>query len=174
MKSLVLKSVFVCIFGIAFGISEAVVVIYLQQILGIIGSSGISSLSSGDIFLNLRLLAFLKPEASQSIIPFPPLLSLEIVREFSTLFMLLGLAVAVGSSALERLSYFLIAFGIWDIFYYVAFRIFFQWPRTFLDQDLFFLIPVPWVGPVITPIVISLIFIILGFILIFRRPRSSL
>ena len=41
------------------------------------------------------------------------------------------------------------AFGIWDIFYYVFLKIIYDWPKSLFDWDILFLIPLPWWGPVI-------------------------
>ncbi len=50
-----------------------------------------------------------------------PLGQIEMVREAATLVMLLMVGVIAGRSNRARLGYFIIAFGIWDIFYYVFF-----------------------------------------------------
>src|SRR5512146_2059561 len=48
-----------------------------------------------------------------------PLGEIEMVREAATLVMLLAVGFLAGRSSRARLGYFIIAFGIWDIFYYV-------------------------------------------------------
>lgn len=91
---------------------------------------------------------------------------IEIGREFATIIMLASISFLIGVRFVERFSYFLFAFGVWDIFYYVWLKVFINWPASFLADDLLFLIPVPWISPVIAPIIISIIFIVLSIILL--------
>lgn len=65
-----------------------------------------------------------------------------------------------------RLVYFLYAFAIWDIFYYVFLKLALNWPASLLTWDLLFLIPWPWAGPVITPIICCALFITLAVLTI--------
>jgi len=90
----------------------------------------------------------------------------EIVREAATLVMLAAAGWLAGKSWRSRFGYFIAAFGVWDIFYYVFLRIIVGWPHTLFDWDVLFLIPVPWWGPVLSPMLVSLVLILLGFILV--------
>jgi hypothetical protein len=89
----------------------------------------------------------------------------EIVREAATLIMLLTVSWLAGRSWKSRLGLFMAAFGIWDIFYYLFLKIIVGWPHSLFDWDILFLIPLPWWGPVVSPILISLVLIILGSLL---------
>ena len=62
----------------------------------------------------------------------------------------------------QRLAYALVAFGVWDIFYYVWLKVLTGWPHSLLDWDVLFLIPLPWWGPVLAPVLISLLMITWG------------
>jgi hypothetical protein len=55
---------------------------------------------------------------------------------------------------------------VWDIFYYIWLYVFIQWPKSLFEWDILFLIPLPWWGPVITPVLISLLLILIGYLLI--------
>ncbi len=90
---------------------------------------------------------------------------IELVREVATLFMLGCVAWLAGREKFSRLGYFLVAFGLWDIFYYVFLRVMTGWPKTLLDWDILFLLPLPWWGPVLAPVLISLIMIVFGSLL---------
>jgi len=90
----------------------------------------------------------------------------EQTREFATIVMLVCIAFLTGENKREKLASFLIAFGIWDIFYYIFLYIWLGWPEHLLAMDILFLIPCPWVSPVIVPIFISCILIITGLFLI--------
>ena len=91
---------------------------------------------------------------------------IEIGREAATIVMLVFIALLAGGNRQKKIGYFFIAFGIWDIFYYVWLYLFIQWPKSLLEWDILFLIPFPWWGPVIAPILISILLISIGYLLI--------
>ena len=62
----------------------------------------------------------------------------------------------------RRLGYAAIAFGIWDIFYYVFLRMMSGWPKSLFDWDILFLLPLPWWGPVLAPVCIAVLMIVWG------------
>lgn len=80
----------------------------------------------------------------------------EFYREVATLIMLLGIGILAGKNASQRFVFFLYAFAIWDIFYYVFLYVLLGWPQSLFTWDILFIIPVPWVGPVICPCLVSL------------------
>jgi len=90
----------------------------------------------------------------------------ELVRETATIVMLWTIAYVAGHNISSRFAWFMIGFGIWDIFYYVFLYIFIHWPASLLDWDILFLIPIPWYGPVIAPCIISMLMIVFGCLII--------
>ncbi|MGH9203596.1 MAG: hypothetical protein ACRD2A_20415, partial [Vicinamibacterales bacterium] len=86
----------------------------------------------------------------------------ELWREAATLVMLATLGMLAGRTWRRRVGYAAIAFGTWDILYYVFLRIMTGWPRTLLDWDILFLLPLPWWGPVIAPVSIALLMLVWG------------
>jgi len=86
----------------------------------------------------------------------------ELIREAATLIMLLTVGLLAGRTWRSRLAYALIAFGVWDIFYYAFLAVITHWPKSIMDWDVLFLIPLPWWGPVIAPALIALLMIIGG------------
>lgn len=88
----------------------------------------------------------------------------ELLREAATLVMLAAVGWLAGSTWRSRSGYSLVAFGVWDIFYYVFLRILTGWPTSLLDWDILFLIPLPWWGPVIAPVSIAVVMIVFGAI----------
>src|SRR5688572_24600362 len=86
----------------------------------------------------------------------------ELWREAATLVMLATLGVLAGNTWRRRIGYAALAFGVWDIFYYVFLRMMSGWPRTLLDWDILFLLPLPWWGPVLAPVSIALLMILWG------------
>ncbi|HSD85409.1 MAG TPA: hypothetical protein VLG46_16215 [Anaerolineae bacterium] len=90
----------------------------------------------------------------------------ELVREAATLIMLLTAGLLAGRTWRSRLAYALITFGVWDIFYYIFLAIISAWPRSLLDWDILFLIPLPWWGPVLAPVLIALLMIVGGTLVV--------
>lgn len=86
----------------------------------------------------------------------------ELVREAATLIMLATVGIIAGRNLVSRLGYTLIAFGVWDIFYYLFLRPMTGWPNSLLDWDILFLLPLPWWGPILAPMLIALLMIIWG------------
>ena len=88
---------------------------------------------------------------------------LELAREFATIFMILSVAlVAERSNATRGFAAFVFVFGVWDLFYYVWLKVLIDWPRTWLEWDVLFLIPNIWLGPWICPALIALLFAVWG------------
>jgi len=138
------KFIPITIFGIAMGFLEAAVVVYLRKIYYPAGFS-----------------FPLNPYIQKNI------LLIEWLREICTIVMLACVGIVSAENFIKRLCYVLFAFGIWDIFYYVGLKIFLNWPQSFLTWDLLFLIPVPWVGPVLAPVICSITMIFLAVSVIF-------
>ncbi len=80
---------------------------------------------------------------------------MEIARELATMFMILAVARLSSRDPWRRFAGFLFIFGIWDIFYYIWLWVMLAWPPSWFTSDILFLIPMPWVGPVWAPILIS-------------------
>jgi len=86
----------------------------------------------------------------------------EMIREAATMVMLLTVGMLAGRNWRARLGYSAIAFGVWDIFYYVFLKAICGWPHSLADWDILFLLPLPWWGPVWAPMAIALLMIIWG------------
>ncbi len=145
------------LFAIAFGLVEATLVVYLRKAFGL--ETGLVQ-TSYSVLLDLGVIAFLSP--GDLIIPNKGFTVVEMIREIATIVMLITVARLAAQRPKQRLGAFLIVFAIWDIFYYVFLKILSNWPSSLMDLDVFFLVPVAWVGPVITPVVISILLLILG------------
>ena len=96
-----------------------------------------------------------------------PLIRIEFFREIATLVMLITVGILSGKNRMQRLCYLLIAFGVWDIFYYVGLYVMVGWPPVLMTWDLLFYVPLPWVGPVITPVLIAIAMLVAGSLLIY-------
>lgn len=99
----------------------------------------------------------------------------ELAREFATLVMLFTVGVLAGKTWRARVGFMLIAFGVWDIFYYVFLKVMCGWPNSLLDWDILFLLPLPWWGPVLAPVLIAALMILWGTNAVFfeRNPTAK-
>jgi hypothetical protein len=96
-------------------------------------------------------------------------LKTELGREFATLLILAGPAVIAARNMREWVAAFLVCFGIWDITFYLFLKLLLHWPASLLTWDILFLVPVPWTGPVITPVLVSLSMIGSGLTVLWRE-----
>jgi len=80
---------------------------------------------------------------------------MEIVREAATLVMLAAVALCAAGDRRRWLPAFAVAFGTWDLFYYVFLKLLIGWPASLLTWDVLFLIPVPWAAPVLAPTLVA-------------------
>jgi len=96
----------------------------------------------------------------------------ELWREVATIIMLIVIGNLAGRNRAERFGYFIFSFGIWDIFYYIFLKVFINWPASLATWDILFLIPVPWVGPVVAPVIISATMILFAFAIIYFTDHN--
>jgi hypothetical protein len=136
------------LFAAAMGWLEAVVVVYIRGLLGV--AHGSLVLEPGEI---ARRFAGL-----------PWLLGTEQGREAATIVMLATVAWLAAPRARPRLGAFLIAFGAWDLVYYLALYALLRWPPSLATMDVLFLIPPGpwWYQPVWVPVAISCAMVLAG------------
>jgi hypothetical protein len=147
--------VMMILFSIAFAWVESAVVVYLREIY-----------FDGDF--KFPLVVFW--EEGKHIID--PLVRIELGREIATIIMLVAAGCLAGKNGLQKFCYFMVAFGIWDIFYYIWLYVMVGWPESLMTWDLLFFVPLPWVGPVITPMIIALTMIVAGSLIICLDDRG--
>ena len=133
-------AVVVLVFGIAMGFLEAAVVVYLRAALGIVPSN-------------------VPAHDPATLGTFE---AIEVARELATLVMIAAVGWLAGRTRLERLAWAAVAFGTWDIVYYLGLRVAIGWPPSFDTWDVLFLVPVAWVGPVWAPVVVSASLMVVG------------
>jgi hypothetical protein len=100
-------------------------------------------------------------------------LMVELVRETATIVMLIAVGWIAGTTPWEKFAYFLVSFGAWDIFFYVWLKFILGWPPSLAAWDILFLIPAPWIGPVVAPVLISLFMVIAGIAIALRIARNA-
>jgi hypothetical protein len=145
------------LFGISFGYVEAAVVVYLRTLYEPLRARLLSAPPSREVFplVDLAALQAAAPEAAR-------LLPIEIAREAATLIMLAGAALLAVRARNQWLPAFAVAFGIWDLSFYVFLKLWLGWPASLMTWDLLFLIPVPWASPVLAPVLVSVLMILCG------------
>jgi hypothetical protein len=143
----------IVVFALAMALVEAMVVVYLREILGLRFDRGP---------LDQRTLATVTARA-------PWLLPAERWREAATLVMLVCFALLAERPWHRRGGVFLLAFGLWDLGYYLWLRLLLGWPPSLLTRDVLFLIPVPWVAPVLLPVAVAAGMCLCGLLLLRRR-----
>lgn len=102
----------------------------------------------------------------------PLIAATELCREFATLVMLIVIGAMAGRTKTEKFAFFLFSFAVWDVFYYLFLKIILDWPASLLTWDLLFLLPCPWVGPVLAPVINAMTMIILALLIVARTSRS--
>jgi hypothetical protein len=145
------------IFGTAFGYLEAAVVVYLRLLHEPARQRFFPARSPEELFPLLTLDQLHATGADQQ-----RTLLTEIGREAATIVMLAAIALAVARNAGQWAAAMGIAFGTWDITFYLFLKLLLDWPASLLTWDILFLIPVPWAGPVLAPILVSLAMIAAG------------
>jgi hypothetical protein len=85
--------------------------------------------------------------------------------------MLLSAGIIAGKNTSQKFAFFIFCFAVWDIFYYVFLKLLLDWPVSLFTWDILFLIPIPWVGPVIAPCIISITMIMLTLIISWYQEK---
>jgi len=149
--SLKQKVIWLTAFSIAMGFLETAVVVYLREI-------------------------YYPKGFGFPLVPITSTIAItELLRELATLIMLLGIGILTGKNKAERFVCFLYSFAVWDIFYYVFLKLLLQWPASLFTWDILFLLPVPWVGPVLAPCITSLSMILLfGYVMYYSHLKDQL
>jgi hypothetical protein len=99
--------------------------------------------------------------------------AIELAREAATIVMLLVVAFLAEATRRGRLACFMLLFGIWDLAYYLFLWITIGWPASLLTWDLLFLIPVIWTGPVLAPVLVSVLLVTTGVLYYAHRGASE-
>jgi hypothetical protein len=152
------------LFGVSFGYVEAAVVVYLGELYEPLALELHPERRPGDLF---PLITREQLEATDS--AHLRLLKIEVIREAATMVMLASVALAVCWNFNTCVAAFVIAFGVWDICYYVFLKALIDWPASLLEWDLLFLIPIPWVGPVLAPVLVAISMVVAGTLLLWRE-----
>jgi hypothetical protein len=97
---------------------------------------------------------------------------IEFFREFATLVMILTVALLTGKTKNEKFAAFIFIFAVWDIFYYIFLYVTLGWPSSLFTWDILFLIPTTWVGPVLAPVINSVMMIVLAGGILYAETKE--
>lgn len=147
----------VALFAVGMAYVESMVVVYLREILSIVPTP-----------VNLDPRFF-----ERAVSEHPELVWREQTREAATVVMIVTLAVLAGRRWRERLGVFLLAFGVWDLFYYLWLYVLIGWPPSLMTKDVLFLIPVAWIAPVLLPTTIAACMVAAGCWCLFSNGRRT-
>ncbi|MGB5964308.1 MAG: hypothetical protein WBF77_08515 [Sulfurimonadaceae bacterium] len=149
MMSIKKQLFWLMVWGVAFAYIEASVVVYLREIY--------------------------YPEgfAFPVVIAETRMVAVELFRELATLIIMWATASLAYRVLQSKMAAFVVLFGIWDIFYYLFLEIVLDWPEGLGSWDILFLIPLPWVGPVWAPVVVSIGLIYAGIGILLRNAEGS-
>lgn len=155
------------LFGFAFGYVEAAVVVYLRHIYDPIRQQLHPGKPPGDLFplITAEQLHRQGPRYEQ-------LLATELGRELATMVMLAAVPLAVTRNFRQWLAGFVLSFGVWDLTFYLFLKVILDWPASFATWDILFLVPLPWVGPVLAPCIVAAL-MVWGGILVLRRELAG-
>jgi hypothetical protein len=147
--------IWVLAFAISFAWVESSIVVYLREIYfgGSFSFPVVTEWKNGKLVID-------------------KLMRIELGREIATIVMLVAVGCAAGKTGWQRFCFFMIGFGIWDIFYYIWLWVMVGWPESIMTWDLLFSIPLPWVGPVITPVLIAFSMAVAGSVIIYLEERG--
>jgi hypothetical protein len=155
------------LFGSSFGYVEAAVVVYLRALYQPLHKRLYPESRPQDLF------PLITPEKLRTEQPkLATYLETELMREAATLLMLVAVGLAAARNGRQWLAAFAIVFGLWDLFYYVFLQLLLGWPESLLTWDLLFLLPVPWVAPVLAPALIALS-LVSGGTLVLRQEYAG-
>ena len=149
MKPVIKTIIWLTIFSIAMGYLETAVVAYLR-----------------DLYYPQGFNFPLKPIDYKNS-------TIEFWREAATVIMLYGIGYLSGRNRSQRFAYFIYCFAIWDLFYYIFLKLLIDWPASLFTWDLLFLIPMPWVGPVLAPCLVSISLIITAFLMLYFNEKGN-
>ena len=143
------KILYVSLFAVAMAFLETAVVIYLRELM--------------------------YPEGFRfPLAPISPDLALtELLREAATLIMLVMIGVLAGKRLADGFAWFLYSFAVWDLFYYMFLKVMIGWPESLMTWDILFLLPTTWTGPVLAPVMVSVMMIFLAIIILHLSKQDS-
>ena len=173
------------LFAVAFGYVESAVVVYLRAIYDPIRAIASSEAITSSVAIASSVAPAYPDQPSEGLLPLITMdqlrqadpehvrrLVIELGREAATIIMLAVVAALATRRRGEWIAMFLVSFGVWDIAYYVGLKLMIDFPPSLLSWDILFLLPVPWIGPVLAPLIVSLTMVTAGLTLLAETERG--
>ncbi len=161
------RALWVALFALAFGYVEASVVVYLRVIYDPLRASVYPDRPEGSLLPLITLDALREADPAHS-----GRLLIELGRELATMIMLTAIASLAARARGEWLAMFMICFGLWDLAYYVGLKAMIGFPQSLMTWDILFLVPVPWLAPVLAPVLVALSMIAAGVLMLAETQRG--
>lgn len=154
------------LFGLVFGYVEAAAVVYIRASYAPVHQRLFPDRDADDLFPLITLEQWEQhgPRHTQPL--------MEVGREIGTILMMALLALGLSRSAGQWFASFVLVFGVWDVSYYASLWVLMGWPRSLLDWDLVFAVPLPWVSPVLAPLVVAAVMIATGLVFFWREAAG--
>jgi hypothetical protein len=156
------------VFGLAFGYVEGAVVVDLRAVYVPLHQKLHPEVDRDELFplITLDELRSAGPGHVRSVV-------VELVREAATLVMLAAVPWLFARNFHQWIAGFMIGFGVWDLAYYATLKLVLDWPSSWLTWDILFLLPLPWSGPVLAPVLVSVSIIGAGIVILWRESVGS-
>jgi hypothetical protein len=142
------------LFGAVFGYVEAAAVVYIRVMYEPIHQRLFPASAPDDLFP-----LFAPDQWAREGPPYLQQPFLEVGRELGTVLLVVLVAAGVSRSGREWFASFLLTFGLWDLSYYLWLKALIGWPHSLLDRDLIFAAPLPWIGPVLAPLIVAAVMV---------------
>jgi hypothetical protein len=138
------------LFGVAFGYAEAATVVYIRVMYEPIHQRLFPDRAPNDLFPFISLERWAREAPSYTQGP-----GLKIGREVSTIVLVAVMAWGVSRTVAQWFASFTLCFGVWDLAYYLWLWVLTGWPASLFDWDMLFVVPLPWVAPVLAPLLVA-------------------
>ena len=160
--SLLTRLACVGVLAVSLAYIEACVVVYLREVIAPLRK--VYFPTAVDELLPLLSTQQLAEAGDQ----YPRLLVVEVSREMTPIFVLLAMAWGLRRRKGDVVGFFVLGFGVWDIFYYVFLKLLLDWPASLATWDVLFLIPTAWVAPVWAPLAVAATLVLTGLAILYR------
>ena len=155
------------LFGFSFGYVESAVVVDLRALYEPLQKRIRPDQRAGDLFPLISLEDLRRDDPGHV-----KRLYIELGREAATLVMLAAVPWAFARNVREWIAGYMIGFGVWDLTYYAGLKLWLDWPESLMTWDILFLLPIPWSGPVLAPVLVSVSIVGAGVVILLRESAG--
>ncbi len=157
------------IISIAMGFLNTVAAFYLRQVYNAKTLLPPTGISKRDVIFNVGDVTVLNNAVTLKILVDSSLLVAEEIRQVATVALLIAFVYLLGKDMLDRIGLFIFIGGLSSLLYYLFLFGFTNWPNSLLSKDIIALVPNPIIVPTYIPLVLSVMSLIGGTLLVFKR-----